>query len=379
MIQCPMSLILLDKFNTLTSQIVANSELIHVIIGPRQVGKTTVAHYFCKNSNLKYQFFSADGEVSRPKEWLQVLWNQANDENIELLVIDEIQKVENWSETIKKVWDERKRKIYLIILGSSSLEIHKGLSESLAGRFFLHPFMHWSYEESIKLKPMSLEQYLTFGGYPGSYQFINHLYDWLHFIQHSIIEPVIGKDILSLAHVKSPALFRQCFDLVCSYSSREISYTKLLGSLQDKGNTDLIKHYIELFEAAFLIKSLQKFSTKEFKKRSSSPKIISMCPALYSITKDAQLDQDDLGKSFENMIGALLVKFPGKLYYWREGNAEVDYVYQFGKNIHAIEVKWGKSRSTKGLEKFLTHFPNAKTHLVTPENYQRLTIDFLHS
>jgi predicted AAA+ superfamily ATPase len=217
---------------------------------------------------------------------------------------------------------------------------------------------------------MTLKEFLVYGGYPGSYQLKENRIDWLDYIKYSIIDPVIGKDILSLVHVKSPALFKQCFELICSYAAQEISYTKLLGQLQDKGNTDLVKHYIELFEAAFLIKSLHKYSGKEIKRRASSPKIIPLCPALYSVTKDADYSDEDFGHAFEVVIGAYLNSLPGKLYYWRERNYEVDFVYQFGKKLWAIEVKYGQMRSLKGLEKFLERFPSASTYVVTPNNFQ---------
>jgi len=368
-----MSEVTLPKTLKIADELNNHSDFIHVVVGPRQVGKTTALSQIQSLVNKSSKMISADGEVLRSPAWLQIEWDQALDENIELLIIDEIQKVENWSERIKKIWDQNKSQISLVLLGSSSIEIHKGLSESLAGRFKLHPFYHWDFEETLLLNPeTTLKQYLRFGGYPGSYSIISDLVEWLSYIKYSIIDPVIGKDILSLVHVKSPALFKQCFDLICSYAAQEISYTKLLGQLQDKGNTDLVKHYISLFEAAFLVKSLEKFSAKATKKRCSSPKLLPLCPALYSVTIDADYDQNDFGRAFEVMIGSMLNKLPGELYYWRERNFEVDFVYQFGKSIHAIEVKWGKDRSTKGLEKFLQHFPNAKTHLVTPENFQEI-------
>lgn len=360
--------IILPKSLELKEKIERDHRFIQVIIGPRQVGKTTAAKQICNLLNLKTKFESADGQVLRSASWLKILWDEAINEKAELLVVDEIQKVENWSEAVKEYWDQRPKGFKLLLLGSSSLEIHKGLSESLAGRFRLHHFHHWDYLESNSLLKMPLEKFLMYGGYPGSYELIKDPLDWLDYLKYSIIDPVIGKDILSLVHVKSPALFRQCFDLICNYAAQEVSYTKLLGQLQDKGNTDLVKHYIELFEAAFLIKSLQKYSAKEVKKRSSSPKLFPLCPALYSVNRDAQFAQEDYGHAFEIVVGSFLNKLPGQLYYWREGKFEVDFIYEFGRELHAIEVKYGKVRDTRGLEKFIEKYPSAKTHIVTPQN-----------
>lgn len=351
--------------------------LIHVLIGPRQVGKTTGVEQLRKrfNRNSTSFYASADGDISKPSSWLMEHWEIAKaSKNPCLLVIDEIQKVENWSETIKKAWDEQTRtkvsKIKLILLGSSSLTIQKGLSESLAGRFRLYPVFHWSFEESQHAFQLGLEQFLKFGGYPGSYAFVRDQVEWLNYLKDSIINPVIGKDILTQVNVKSPALFKQCFDLACSYGAQEISYTKLLGQLQDRGNTDLVKHYLDLLEGAFLLKQLFKYSNKKVLTRSSSPKLLPYCPALYSVTLDADLNNEERGRAFEIMIGAQLIQLPGELYYWREKNFEVDFVYRFGKKTVAIEVKTGNKKTAEGLEKFKERFPTAETLLITPDNFQ---------
>jgi predicted AAA+ superfamily ATPase len=213
---------------------------------------------------------------------------------------------------------------------------------------------------------------ICFGGYPGSYQFRNDKISWLSFLKESIINAVIGKDILINSRVKSPALFKQTFDLVCSYPVQEISYTKLLGQLQDKGNTDLVKHYLELFEGAFLVKQLFKYTSKAVVTKTSSPKIIPMCPALYTVTLDADVNDEELGRCFEIFIGALLLRLPGKLYYWRERNYEVDYVYKFGKKLTGIEVKKSKPRSSKGLQKFQEKYPGSEVFIATQDNYLKI-------
>lgn len=366
-LELPQKKIISNKINEL-------NDLVHVIIGPRQVGKTTTVKQVKNDFNGKSQYITADGEVSRPGQWLQVLWQKAIDENVELLIIDEIQKVENWSETIKLLWETKtENHPILIVLGSSSLAIHRGLSESLAGRYYLHRFRHWDLKQSQRLTPLKLKDYLLYGGYPGSYRFIDGPYEWLKYIKESIINAVIEKDIISMASVKSPALFRQCFDLICSYAAQEISYTKLLGQLQDKGNTDFVKHYIDLFEAAFLVKSLQKFSNKPVRRRSSSPKLIPLAPALYTQALDMDFNDENYGHAFEILVCNELLKLPGEIYYWRERNYEVDFIYKIGKTIHAIEVKYGRNKHTKGLEKFMKIHPLAKPHVITPENFSVLS------
>lgn len=357
----------------------AKKPLIQVIIGPRQVGKTTGIQQFLKKISKKNQMYvTADGAISQSSDWLFEIWQQAKSEKKSYLVIDEIQKVEHWSEMIKKLWDEQHRHdsfLQLILLGSSSLSLQKGLSESLAGRFWLHRVFHWNPNESRAAYNVSLNDFMIYGGYPGSYLFLKNKKEWLHYMKHSIIEPVIGKDILSQAQVKSPALFKQCFDLACSYPAQEISYTKLLGQLQNKGNVELVKYYLELFESAFLLKQIHKFSTKKVLTRKSSPKILPLCPALFSITLDADLNAEDKGHAFEVVIGSLLNRLPGQLYYWRERNFEVDFIYQYGKKIFAIEVKSGRKKTSPGLMKFCEKFKTAIPKIITQDNYETILSD----
>lgn len=346
-------------------------DFIHVIIGPRQVGKTTAVKQISSSIGLSTKYVSADGQISRAPEWLTIEYNNALNESVELFIVDEIQKVENWTEALKCVWDSRESGgMKVVVLGSSSLDLHRGLSESLAGRFFLHRFFHWNIAETNNLFTMSLEDYLKYGGYPGSYALLENKKDWLHYIKNSIVDAVVSKDILAFASVKSPALFRQAFDLICSYAAQEISYTKLLGQLQNKGNTDLVKNYIQLFESAYLIKSLQKFSLKPNKKKSSSPKLFPLCPALYSSAVDLDCNDEYFGHAFEILILNLLLKLPGEVYYWRERNAEVDFIYKEGSKIYAIEVKYSKMRGNRGLEEFISKYPQAKTFIITKDNYE---------
>ncbi len=356
----------------------AQSTLIQVVIGPRQVGKTTGVGIVLKQlRDYHVHSVNADGELMRHSSWITEHWAIANTlKSPALLVIDEIQKVENWSETIKALWDAQKSKnqknVTVVLLGSSSLMIQQGLSESLAGRYFLHRVHHWNFSESHKGYGLDFEQFLTYGGYPGSYPFIKDRAQWLNYVKSSIIEPVIAKDILQQARVKSPALFKQCFDLVCCYPAQEISYNKLLGQLQDRGNIDLVKHYLELFEGALLIRQIFKYSGSKLATKGSSPKILPLCPALFSVTVDAELDSTERGRVFELAVGAELTRLPGSLFYWRDANCELDYVYQFGKKLFAIEVKSGRkgeARKMAGLDAFCKHYPKAEALVVTPENY----------
>jgi predicted AAA+ superfamily ATPase len=372
----------LDFTTKLSESLALKNGLLQVIIGPRQVGKTTtVLKYLEENHSDKFLFFSADEVFNATSNWILEIWAKARSEN-KMLVIDEIQKCENWSAVIKKLWDEDKRNkksFPCILLGSSSLEIQKGLTESLTGRFQLHKAYHWNHEESKKAYGLSFEDFLKFGGYPGSYNFKNRD-EWAKYVKQSIILTVIEKDILQYHSVKSPALFKQAFEIIMSYPAQEISYTKLLGQLQDKGNVELIKYYLSLYEGAFLVKVLEKYSAKKVITKSSTPKILPLAPCLYYLEILDEYKKEELGRVFELVVGAQLVRIDESLYYWREGSDEVDFVLKKGRKLYAIEVKSGRKKSLKGLEKFKEKFPEAKLIMITFDNYKEFEnnpMDFL--
>ena len=352
--------------------------LIQVLVGPRQVGKTTGLRQLLARTSGNYHYANADDQLVSDRSWLLAQWQKALSlEEGTLLVIDEVQKIPNWSEAVKSLWDKQPRRLRVVLLGSSSLQSQSGLSESLAGRFELTRIYHWTFTELRDAFGYDLERYLLYGGYPGSVAFEDDHDRWYAYLKDAIVEAVIGKDILQNRKVANPALFRQAFEILCRYPAQEISYTKLLGQLQDKGNTDLIKYYLELYAGAFLIFSLEKYSAKSWLTRSSSPKILPACPALYTMTAGprALADAEQRGRVFELAVGAELLRLSGELFYWREKNAEVDFVVRYQGRLYALEVKSGRKKSTKGLEAFMVHFPDARPAIVDPDNFLRLAED----
>lgn len=363
--------IYLKYIKALKDRINQKNGLIQVLVGPRQVGKTTSILRLIEDDYKDSAYYvSADQVFNSDSSWLMNHWNRASQDQ-KILFVDEIQKCENWAEVIKKLFDEAKRKklkVQCVLLGSSSLEIQKGLTESLTGRFQLTQAFHWNYHESNEAYGLNFEEYLRFGGYPGSYPFIKNQ-EWADYVKNSIVGTVIEKDILQYHNVKSPALFRQAFEILIGYPAQEISYTKLLGQIQDRGNVELIKNYIHLYSGAFLIKSLDKFSEKIVSSKSSSPKILPLAPCFYYLTLLDKYQPDERGRAFELIVGAQLVRTNESLYYWRDGKYEVDYVLKKGRNIWAIEVKSGKSRSGKGLEAFKAKFSKAHLVMIDVDNY----------
>jgi hypothetical protein len=352
--------------------------LIQVLTGPRQVGKTTGVRQLMAQCGWPAHYASADDVLTSDRSWLLQQWQQAlllgNDA---LLVIDEIQKVPNWSETLKALWDQQPARLRVLLLGSSALQIHTGVSESLAGRFELLRVHHWTFAQLQAAFGYDLPRYLAFGGYPGAVALEGSPDRWYAYMKDAIVEAVIGKDILQSRTVAKPALFRQAFEILCAYPAQEISYTKLLGQLQDGGNTDLIRHYIELYGAAFLLHTLQKYSAKTWLSRSSSPKMLPACPALYSLVAGVSVatNAEQRGRAFELAVGAELMQQPGQLFYWRERNDEVDFVLQYPDRLYAIEVKSGRKKSGRGLEAFCRQAPQALRVIVTPDNFAHFSQD----
>lgn len=359
---------------TLEAHLKEHAPLIQVILGPRQVGKTTGVHLLSKKVYATH-YASADDIFNPTPEWIAEQWQTAKMSGPNpILIIDEVQKILHWSEKIKSLWDAEKHKrgdLRVVLLGSSSLNLQRGLEESLTGRFEVIPAPHWGFIESKEHLDLSLEEYLLLGGYPEATRFKGDFPRWRSYLKNSIIETVVGKDLLRLSTVRKPALFRQLFDILSAHPAQEVSYNNLLGQLQDRGNTDLVKHYIEIYEAAYLFKSIPKYSGSVVRQRASTPKIFPLCPALstHHLEKRELRDPVIRGHLFEAIVGAELAKLDGKLFYWK-GKAELDFVYMQGRDVFAIEVKSGRKKSAKGMTEFLTHYPKAKPVFITWDRFE---------
>jgi predicted AAA+ superfamily ATPase len=294
------------------------------------------------------------------------------------LVIDEVQKIKNWSEVAKRLWDEdswNDINLKVILSGSSSLLLTKGLSESLAGRFECIRSTHWSLSEMSAAFGFALEDYLYFGGYPGAAALKKNKQRWKNYMHDSIIEATISRDILQLENIRKPALMKALFELGAQYSAQELSYRKILGQLDDKGNTDVIRSYLDLLSGAGMMSGLQKFDNKPIKSRASSPRLLVHDPSLMMASwkgKGNLLEDSALrGHLVETAVGAyLLAKSHVEgfdVFWWRDGDQEVDFVVKRGGDITAIEVKSGRVKKS-GLLTFCKKFPNAQPLVVGDRN-----------
>ena len=366
----------------LKSRILEPRKFIQVILGPRQVGKTTMVLSLLKEINIPHQFASADNVSSTNDNWIGQLWEtvrmRMKQQEVPemLLVIDEIQKIPNWSEAIKQLWDEDSRKglnLKIILLGSSRLLIQDGLSESLAGRFETLYMTHWSYAEMKEAFDFSLEQFIYFGSYPGAASLIKDEMRWKNYVRDSLIETTISKDILMLTRVDKPALLKRLFEIGCLYSGQIVAFNKLLGDLQDAGNTTTLSHYLELLSDSGLLGRIDKYAGTQMRQRASKPKFQVYNTALWSAQqrinfKDVTSDPKLWGRLVESAVGAHLINHSVsqgiKVHYWREKNEEVDFIIEKDGELVALEVKSGKNKKDLGLSSFKKLYQTKRTLLV---------------
>ena len=371
-----------SEYHTIKNRLEEQRRFIQVVMGARQIGKSTVVKQVLKDLDVPYQLFSADNVPATNGAWISNCWaavrSLKDSKGVEsiILVIDEIQKIANWSEVVKKEWDDdtfHDRNIKVLLLGSSRVLLEKGLSESLAGRFEEIRMSHWSYTEMKECFDFSLDQYLFYGGYPGAASLINDDDRFQQYIQSSIIEATINKDILMDTPISKPALLRQTFELGAAYSGGLLSLNKMLGSLQDAGNTATLAGYIHLLDESGLLCGLQKFSIDTARRKASIPKLQVYNNALKMVYipftfEQAILDRKAWGHIFESGIGAYLVSqafiHRFEVFYWRERNDEVDFILRKKGSVIAIEVKSNAEKQTEGLEKFRQLFNPQSSFIV---------------
>ncbi len=369
-----------SAFDLLLRRLREPRRFIQVLAGPRQVGKTTLALQVVEALDRPAHYASADDPVGRDTAWIEAQWDLgrlgAGRRRGGVLVLDEIQKIPGWSETVKRLWDEdtrRRMPLRVLLLGSAPLLVQRGLTESLAGRFELVRVTHWSFSEMREAFGWDLDRYLYFGGYPGAAPLVRDPRRWASYIRDSLIETTISRDVLLLTRVDKPALLRQLFRLACEYSGQVLSYSKMLGQLQDAGNTTTLAHYLELLGGAGLAVGLEKFSGSAVRRRGSSPKLLVLNTALITATsglslREARATPEVWGRLVESAVGAHLVNAGLEVSWWRERNREVDFVVGRGRSVFPIEVTSGRRKgSLPGMDAFARAFRTTRRLLVGGE------------
>jgi predicted AAA+ superfamily ATPase len=380
-------------YNDIHKRLLAPESLIQVISGPRQVGKTTLVQQLFQSNQWEGIYHVVDN-VSQSSAWIESAFNAAvlkekQSNKPIILAFDEIQKISNWSEIIKKLYDQQKFRgessVRLILLGSSNWLMQKGLSESLAGRFEQWNLGHWTYNELQAAFNVSPEEYVYFGAYPGAINMIKEESRWKNYILASLIETVITKDVLMMQRIDKPAVLRRVFELGSSYSGQILSYTKLLGQLQDAKNTTTVAHYLELLAQAGLLTGLQKFAMDNARKRSSSPKWQVMNNALLSAQSSGSFattinETKIWGRWVESAVGCHFLSHQREdleIFYWNASNAEVDFILKKENQYIAIEVKLSQDK-VSGMSEFTKSFNPTKVYQLSDKGLswkEMITLD----
>jgi len=382
-----------DILMSFCSRLQEPRRFLQVVAGPRQVGKTTMVRQALSvltqqpGKAIAQHSVSADNPGLVGSSWLNSQWEAARSLAAQagacVLVLDEVQKLPGWTEEVKRLWDEDTRAgrdVRAVVLGSAPLLIARGLTESMAGRFEMTRLGHWRFREMREAFGFTLDQFIYYGGYPGAASLIGEPARWAPYVRDALIETTISKDVLLMSPVQKPALLRRVFDLACRYSGQELSYQKMLGQLDDAGNTTTLAHYLQLLEGAGMVCGLQKFAGQTVRQRGSSPKLQVFNTALMgaiATTEGFAFDRlraapDLWGRITESAVGAELLarhlehsSLQPFIHYWRDGSNEVDYVLRNQGELFAFEVKSGANPgNVKGLDAFRRLYPACRPQVL---------------
>ena len=381
--------------------------LIVAVTGPRQTGKTTIVRQALRRLhrlNLPGLHVAADdpqderteseadfaggaaapglrGPPVRDIPWLVRIWEDARHAAWEsergfVLALDEIHRVKGWSSAVKGLWDRDRETgcpLKVAILGSAPWSMLTGTNESLTGRFMPLPVTHWLLPEMVEAFDFTLDEYLFFGGYPGAAPWVDRLDEWRRYFLNAIVAPTIERDIVALTRVDKPALMRRLVDLAPHYSGQILSFSKMVGQLQDAGNTTTLAAHLDLLADAGLMAGLQKYAARAHLGKASSPKLnvlnTAVMTAMSGYTfEEARADRTFWGRIVESAVGAHLYNTRTEamgLYYWRDRSNEVDFVLARGPRLLGIEVKSGsRIAPRRGREEFSRRFSGSRTRLV---------------
>lgn len=277
--------------STLVARMNEPRKFIQMLIGPRQTGKSTALRQALAEVSLPAHVALASIDSSS-RDWLRAQWEQARtlalgNNGCALLVIDEVQLVDQWSAVVKELWDQDAWSgidLRVMLSGSSSLLLQKGLHEGLTGRFEVIHSTHWSFAECEAAFGYSLDDFLFFGGYSGGAFLHGDEGRWLEYMEASVIDSGISKDVIAMEDVRKPALMARLFRLGAAYSAQELSYRKIMGQLDDAGNTTTLAHYLALLNDAGLLCGLSKYDPKLIREKASSPRFMVYDTALMVVS-----------------------------------------------------------------------------------------------
>ena len=355
---------------------------IQLLTGPRQVGKTTLLLELARQFGEAAVYMAGDEpDAALPGFW-ERCWTETEaraQRGTAVLLLDEIHHLPDWAARLKGQWDRLRRQhlpLHVVATGSSALRVATGSRESLAGRFERMTLSHWpaaalgsTFHLSEHSAALSLVQ---FGSYPGTMELKSDPARWRAYLRDAIIEPAIGRDVLSLGAIRRPALLRQVFAIATASPAQVVSLQKLQGQLQDKGALETVAHYLAMLQEAYLVSPLERFSTRAHRRRSAPPKLLTLNNALLSAMHpdgppDPAKEPQRFGAWVENACLAFAVNQGQRVMYWREEPLEIDAVFEGSWGNWAVEVKTGSFdvHSLKGLLEFCRRNPKFTPLVIT--------------
>lgn len=350
---------------------------VQVLLGPRQVGKTTLLLGLADQlPNAVYR--AVDSPEASLAGWWEAMWRsvmERAERGKTIVLLDEIQYLDGWERLVKSKVDELRRNkapVHLVLSGSSSLLVGRGLKETMAGRYEKLQLSHWSASdmaEAFGLDPdEAAQRFVRRGSYPGAFPLAGDDARWRAYMRDSILEPAVGRDILMLEPVRRPALLRQLFFLCLEYPACIVALKKLVGQLQDKGAFETLAHYLHVLEQAFLVAGIPKFSSHALRRRSAPPKLVVLNNGLLAAVHDVGPSDPRWGGWVENACLAHAVNSGQQVSYWRDEPYEVDGVLSGSWGKWAVEVKSGgfAMRDLAGLLEFCRRYPEFRPLVLCP-------------
>lgn len=350
-----------------------------IIVGPRQVGKTTLLRMLVADTQRKVLMWNCDEPDVRRK-----LTEPTSTElrveigDADLILIDEAQRVKNIGITLKLMIDNFPEK-QLVVTGTSAIELSNSINEPLTGRKYEYAMYPFSAEELINEfgaqdERRMLERRLVYGSYP---EVVNNAGE-----EREVLTDLVGsylyKDIFSFQDVRKPEVIEQLLQALALQVGSEVSFNEL-GRLLGL-NSVTVQRYIDLLEKSFVVFHLRSFSRNVRSELKKSRKIYfwdnGVRNAIIGDFKSLGL-RPDVGALWENYVISERLKhnaynsFYGKSYFWRtQLQQEVDYVEDIDGVLHAYEFKWSKTKQPRLTETFAKNYPDHTFEVVSPDNYQ---------
>lgn len=350
-----------------------------IVVGPRQVGKTTLLKMLATEFDRKVLVWNCDEpDVRRRLTEPTSTMLGAETAGYDIVFIDEAQRVQNIGITLKLLIDNYPDK-QVVVTGSSAIELSNSINEPLTGRKYEYVLFPFSAEELLdeygaQEESRLLERRLIYGSYPEVVNLPGEERETLT----NLVSSYLYKDIFSFQDVRKPEIIEQLLQALALQIGSEVSFSEL-GRLLGL-NSITIQRYIDLLEKSYVVFHLRSFSRNVRSELKKSRRIYfydnGVRNALLGDYKPLDL-RNDIGGLWENYLISERMKhnaynaFYGKSYFWRtQQQQEVDYIEDYDGVLHTYEFKWSSTKQPRLTETFAKNYPDHTFTVVNPDNYQ---------